>query len=1104
MKPILLVLFLFFSNSAFSQTFNWTGDGDGTNWSDQLNWDSGDGTPGNDGVPGPDNDVTITAALSFFPFEFQFFFIDITEDVSIRSLSLNSNLLGIIALNIFQNQTLSVAEDISINLAGGLFSTLTVNGTLFIDGNITETGGGSLVTNDGSLVDYRGQGVRTIFNTSYNDLVLEGNSEYNVQNTLDVNGDLVISDQTTLNLNNNDLSLAGDLINNSILNIGSSLVIFDGTSSSQSIEGTSSFTFQDMLVSNPQTVNVNTEVDLLGTLTLIGNGAFDADGDGSGIFTVRSTNVQGDARIARLPIPDNFIGNVIVERFVDANTDLELGGDFEYISIPVNGADLSMWVDDFPVTGSFSDPSLPTDDCTGCENIIRSNRSSAFFYDASIPRYISLQGVNLNNVPIMNGRGYAVFTYRDDPYVIDVTGTIGKGTINLPIESGQFNLIGNPYPSPIDGNTLMDINNPAGELNGVFYIRTANGDFASFDASSNTPVGHPNGINWAGEILMGQSFWVNSTGGTQFTFTENEKIAGGNGEFLSAPTFTNTLRVSLEGNSQDDETVIVLSENSTTSFENNLDGLKFRNGSFNSSTQTRLNLSSFNDESNIEYVFNYVSSAECFQEINLRITGAQAGDYKLNFSGLDDFSLPHDIQLIDSFLNEVIKITNLSEYNFEITNNPASFNDSRFSIQFMNNGVSEEDIPEIVSADLCNSDSISLVILRSTLNIDYSLELNDSTSLDPIEGTGRNLEVKIDRRLLADGVNTLDLSISNVQGCSQQIEVYEFFSFVIEEQPMLESFTEEISACYNGPIDIIAQTKNPSDLIRIYENIDDVEPILEVNQGTIQLPEVSKSRTYFVSATNLQSCETERIPVEVTMNEIPASPQINNLEVCSGSETTIEILNFEEGLTYRLFESIDSSEPIYVFNNAASSIELENSSSLFITAVNNTGCESERNEFTIQIINLIEPSITSFGDLLVSNRTSNNQWFRNNELLEGEINDTLVVTEEGNYFVQVSEGSCITTSEAFNFIITSTFDSFNEKIELYPNPTVKEISIRSSNNVSSISITAIDGVLIQNIDNPLLNNGEITIDLNEFESGVYLILIRKEDGERSIHRIIKN
>src|SRR5690606_47319 len=62
---------------------------------------------------------------------------------------------------------------------------------------------------------------------------------------------------------------------------------------------------------------------------------------------------------------------------------------------------------------------------------------------------------------LTNGRGYAAWVGRGAPFTIEVTGTPATGDIPVQVTAQSpdglndgWNLIGNPYPAPIDWNNV--------------------------------------------------------------------------------------------------------------------------------------------------------------------------------------------------------------------------------------------------------------------------------------------------------------------------------------------------------------------------------------------------------------------------------------------------------------------------------------------------------------------------------------------------------------------------------------------------------------------------------------------------------------------------
>jgi hypothetical protein len=83
-------------------------------------------------------------------------------------------------------------------------------------------------------------------------------------------------------------------------------------------------------------------------------------------------------------------------------------------------------------------------------------------------------------------------------------------------------------------------------------------------------------------------------------------------------------------------------------------------------------------------------------------------------------------------------------------------------------------------------------------------------------------------------------------------------------------------------------------------------------------------------------------------------------------------------------------------------------------------------------------------------------------------------------------------------------DQFFRNLKLYPNPTTEIVNLKFNNSVEQISITIFNlmGQELNNYNRPL-DNGTTSIDVSEYNSGIYFIKIAS--GENStIKKVIKN
>lgn len=622
-------------------------------------------------------------------------------------------------------QTLDLKGNLVSNAASVLTaSALTFSGTTTISGGTTPTFGGITITGsltptssfniNGNLVNNgtlnAGSGTVTFGGTtaisgsstsSFNNVVIgstltapsgtmnvagswTNNGTYNANNGTTVfNGTTTVGGSVSSTFANLTISsiltapasvlgVSGNFTNNGTFNNGGGTVTFTG-SGSQSISGSSSTTFNNINAQNNSGTNINGTARLDGVLTLNASGVFDADGSGSGIFIVSSSSVSAGGRIAALPTPGNFSGQVTVERFIHGQS----GGDYRFLSMPITTGNLSLWRNSISVTGDFSDASTGT-------NIVDNTRPSVFTYDAATQAYVAVTGGGAATSTIgLNSRiGYAAYDFNDGAVTASYRGPIETGTIPITISNtnNNFNLVPNPYPSPIDWDLVTKTN-----VNNAMWIRTGNNVFSSY--VSGVPTNAPFG-GWTGEVGIGQSFWTQSNGGgTTHNFNEADKT-GNSFQFLRTAAVDNIIRIQLTSGSQQDETVIRFVNTATDAIDAPFDAVKRRNGNYVSALgqNNYMNLSSYLTTPSSDFAINSIAElgkAPQSKVIKLKVIDVVAGNYSLNFSELSSLTLGYKVYLEDKFLNQERVVTDGFVYDFSVTANALSYGDSRFSLRFV-------------------------------------------------------------------------------------------------------------------------------------------------------------------------------------------------------------------------------------------------------------------------------------------------------------------------------------------------------------------------------------------------------------------------------------
>jgi hypothetical protein len=189
--------------------------------------------------------------------------------------------------------------------------------------------------------------------------------------------------------------------------------------------------------------------------------------------------------------------------------------------------------------------------------------------------------------------------------------------------------------------------------------------------------------------------------------------------------------------------------------------------------------------------------------------------------------------------------------------------------------------------------------------------------------------------------------------------------------------------------------------------------------GTTDVPAVYTNDpdvfTYFLTATDSTNCESEKLQVEITVNELPKQPEVVSPIMYCHEDNSKELT--AEGTLLKWYETITSTEAL----EGAPSPSTEtapNSEYFYVTQTDETtGCESFKSE--INVITNENPIIeitTSLSNgmwickgrnlpLQVNSSTSIQQtkWYLDGTIAPAHNADTAFVTKPGSWSVQVTD-----------------------------------------------------------------------------------------------------
>ncbi len=241
-------------------------------------------------------------------------------------------------------------------------------------------------------------------------------------------------------------------------------------------------------------------------------------------------------------------------------------------SAPMVRLDYTAWTS--PVTGqqlqAFSPNTL-------------ANRFYEYLYTGTTTATAYQTVASTNNFSL--GKGYMIRAsniWPTSPPTIfngQFTGVPNNGLVSLPIGIG-YNLVGNPYPSPISGNAVLTGNPSVGILyfwthnvpqNAAYIAQTNYASYTTLGGTAAIAGGNiPNG-----KIGVGQGFFVKATTGGSFTLNNStrRKAESDTQFFKNNNTEVNRFWLNLTSDTMPFNQILIgYTENSSLNFDQNIDG----------------------------------------------------------------------------------------------------------------------------------------------------------------------------------------------------------------------------------------------------------------------------------------------------------------------------------------------------------------------------------------------------------------------------------------------------------------------------------------------------------------------------------------------------
>ena len=399
-------------------------------------------------------------------------------------------------------------------------------------------------------------------------------------------GGLTIRPGATLTQTAGTLTVNGAFVKSGTFTQATAATVTVGATAASSISSPSAITFQNLTVGNSgATLQGPSAVQIQRLLTLDGQLAT------NGNPMIMLSNATATA-MAVNNVGGGVVGNVTVQRYLDPSSNAGLG--YRHLSAPVTNTTVA----DLQTTGAFVNQFTP---------IVNSafNAAADPAAPGAVVPYPNIFDYDDSRVnvafPVME-RGYRSPTSLADPLVPgmgytaymrgtvkpDFVGTLGNGDVTVTVQNTNglpgsgWNLLGNPYPSPMDWDLLAPAAFTTAGVNAQVSVYKSQQSFSTNGAVDGIYLTRANGIGTLpdGLIPSAQGFLVRreTPGTASLTFTNTLRPTSYTNptHFRTAPDTRPVAQLSVRqmGRTEADYATVYFEAGASTSTDQLFDGYK--------------------------------------------------------------------------------------------------------------------------------------------------------------------------------------------------------------------------------------------------------------------------------------------------------------------------------------------------------------------------------------------------------------------------------------------------------------------------------------------------------------------------------------------------
>lgn len=221
------------------------------------------------------------------------------------------------------------------------------------------------------------------------------------------------------------------------------------------------------------------------------------------------------------------------------------------------------------------------------------------------------------------------------------------------------------------------------------------------------------------------------------------------------------------------------------------------------------------------------------------------------------------------------------------------------------------------------------------------------------------------------------------------------------------------------------------------------------------------------------------------------APVLQDVTLCNAA-TVADYM--PEGYTVLLYADDTAETPLQPTDMLTSDI--------YYVSQTEPGCESPRTAVAIDIITVSTEVTLSENTLTATQEGATYQWMRcDNEMptpIEGATGQSFTPTVSGSYFVTVSIGVCMLTSECNAVEVLATNEHTLQNVSVYPIPAQGTVNISMKQEADYQMYNVLGAV----VKAGKLTSGTSAVDISNLQSGIYMLKLYNQSGERVV-KIVK-